>query len=114
MTVPLSTLALITFLVPLWGIHQRLVDEKERCLGESSTRMTNALGNFRRAVETNAAEQALQNKDLVAALEYEYNLYSKVPTWPWQPDTFRLIISALLLPFVLFVVQFVMQRLLAP
>lgn len=114
MAIPLLTLAMITFLSPLMEIHRRLMDEKENVLRESSVRLTNALANFHRSVDSGATEQALQDKNLVAAIEYEYSLINKIPTWPWQPETLRILITALLLPIVLFVIQFIIQRLLTP
>lgn len=113
MAIPLLTLALFTFLSPLMEIHRRLVDEKETVLGESSSRLTDALANFHRSVDRGATDQALQDKNLVAAIEYEYGLINKIPTWPWQPETFRILITALLLPIVLFIIQFILTRILA-
>ena len=114
MALPLILFALITFVVPLWGIHQRLMREKERAQGEAGTRITHALAAFHQAVDQGAAEQAIQNKELVAAIEFEYALVGKVPTWPWQPETFRILITALLFPIVLFVLQYVIQRAFTP
>ena len=37
---------------------------------------------------------------------------SRVSTWPWQQETLRWVIGALMFPIVLFVAQFVIGRLL--
>jgi len=48
--------------------------------------------------------------DTMAGLEIEYSALTRIPTWPWQPETLRRFITALLLPVVVFILQFVLQR----
>jgi hypothetical protein len=38
----------------------------------------------------------------------------RIPTWPWRPETLRLLITALVLPLGLWLAQFILQRLLGP
>lgn len=113
MGIPLALFALFTFLVPLLGIHRRPVQEKERALGETGARITQALTNFHLAVDSGNATQTIKDKELVAAIEYEYNLLNKIATWPWQPETPRILFTALVIPLVLFSIQYVVQNLLA-
>jgi hypothetical protein len=53
-------------------------------------------------------------KKLIAALEIEEEALNNVSTWPWQPETVRYLMTALLLPLVLWLAQFFLQRVLAP
>jgi hypothetical protein len=48
----------------------------------------------------------------IAGLEIQQNAVNKIPTWPWEPETVRLLITALALPLGLWIAQFVPQRLL--
>jgi hypothetical protein len=34
-------------------------------------------------------------------------------TWPWEPDVFRLLLTTLRLPLAIYILQLVIQRLLA-
>ena len=43
-------------------------------------------------------------------LEIERSMLTGIPTWPWQPETLRGLVTALFLQLVLFVLQFVLQR----
>jgi hypothetical protein len=46
-------------------------------------------------------------------LEIEENALKKVSTWPWQPETARYLVSALFLPLVIWLIQFVVQSVLS-
>ena len=48
--------------------------------------------------------------DTMAGLEIEWSALTRIPTWPWQPETLRGLITALLLPVAVFFFQFVLQR----
>jgi hypothetical protein len=45
----------------------------------------------------------------IGALELEHVALSRIPTWPWEPETLRLLATALLLPLVLLVAQVAVQ-----
>ena len=45
----------------------------------------------------------------IASLEIEQKALSRIPTWPWQPETVRLLATALLLPLVLLLAQVILQ-----
>ena len=49
----------------------------------------------------------------IGALEIELRAIDRTPTWPWQPETLRWIIGALMFPVILFVLQFLIGRMLA-
>jgi hypothetical protein len=46
----------------------------------------------------------LQQRDVLA----------KLPTWPWSTGTFRAVLSAILLPLFLFLLQALLARVLLP
>jgi len=37
----------------------------------------------------------------IASLAIKQKMVAKVPTWPWQPETVRLVVTALVLPLLL-------------
>ena len=95
----------IVFVVPLLGLHGRLVDEKERLQGEADDRLKGILAELNRdagALELGRADAL--NKTL-ASLVQQRELLARLPTWPWSTTTLRAFVSAILLPLALFVVQ---------
>jgi hypothetical protein len=50
----------------------------------------------------------------IAGLEMEQNALNRIPTWPWEPETVRLLVTALLLPLGLWIVQVVLQVIMGP
>jgi hypothetical protein len=111
---PLTLLALVTFVWPLLGIHGLLVEEKGRLLDECSFRLEAAIAELHRRVDDWALEGMDDLNKAIASLELELNLLEKIPTWPWRPDTVRLLLTALALPLGLWLVQYVLQRVIGP
>ena len=109
---PITILAIVAFVWPLLGIHRLLEDEKGRLLDECSVRIEVAIAELHRRVDN----QELQGMDdlnkTISSLEIEQNLLEGIPTWPWRPETVRLLITALALPLGLWFVQYLLQRLL--
>ena len=47
-------------------------------------------------------------------LEIEQKALRRISTWPWQPETVRWLVTALVLPLGLWLVQYFLQRVLGP
>jgi len=95
----------IVFVVPLHGLHARLVDEKERLQAEADERLATVLAELNRdaaAIDLGRADGL--NKTL-ASLVQQRDLLARLPTWPWSATTLRAFVSAILLPLALFLVQ---------
>lgn len=99
-----------SFVVPMWGIHGRLVGEKDALLREAERR-ANAL-----AVELYARidagkfdETAVINSSLTGVTALRERI-ERLPTWPWPPQVLRGFVSALLLPLVIFVLTRVISE----
>jgi hypothetical protein len=107
-------MAAATFAWPLLGIHRLLVEEKGRLLDKSSLRLEAALVELDQRMDSGDLEGMANLNMAIASLEIEQNVLSRIPTWPWQPDTVRLLITALLLPLGLWVMQVVLQVILGP
>lgn len=101
----ISGMAGLVFVWPLRGIHRVLSAEKVRLLRESSLRLEAALAELHaRADAREYAEMDGLNK-LISSLVVEQATVEKISTWPWKPDTFRLFVTALLLPLLAFLGQ---------
>ena len=114
LVLPYTGLAIVAFVWPMLGIHLLLVEEKGRRLDEIALRLRAAAVDLHRRVDDGRFEGMDDLNNAMACLEIERGAVERIPTWPWQPETVRLLITALALPMGLWVVQLVLQRLLKP
>jgi hypothetical protein len=104
--------AAIAFISPLMGVHRLLVDAKERALAENATALKIARTELYELVKTRALAETSELNDTLIALRSERHALEHTPTWPWQPDTLRSVIAAILLPLALWFIQWLLGRLL--
>jgi hypothetical protein len=114
LTVPITALAAVAFVWPQLGARRLLAQEKWHMLDEVSVRFEALIVELRERVESRDTKGIDELKKLMAALEIEEQALKKVSTWPWQPETVRYLMTALLLPLVLWLAQYFMQRLVGP
>ncbi|MEO8272568.1 MAG: hypothetical protein ABI620_00710 [Chloroflexota bacterium] len=106
-----SVIAAIAFLVPLQGMHDRLVAEKERLQDEAEQRLKSVLQDINRSVDAGDLSRAdAQNKSLATMIQ-QRDVLAKLPTWPWSTGTLRAFVTAILLPLGLFLIQRVLTQL---
>lgn len=106
-------ICLAVFVLPLVGVHNRIVAEKERVLGETTGRTEFAMAALHRAVDGERWQDVAAIKEALTGLDVAQRSLERIPTWPWQPETPRLLVTALLIPIVLVIIQIVVQQLLA-
>ena len=111
---PITVLALATFLWPLLGVHRLLEEAKGQLLDECSLRIESAITVLHQRVDGERLEGMDDLNKTIASLEIEQNLLDRIPTWPWRPETVRLLITALALPLGLWFIQYVLQRAIGP
>jgi len=92
---PLSLLLNVALLTAIWAAMGTLVYH-----------------TVRRVDATNLRDMDALNK-AIASLEIERNLLNRIPTWPWQPESLRTVIVALLLPIFVWLAQQLLSRFLA-
>lgn len=91
------------FVVPLWGIHGRLVDEKEALTRDVERRLSVVASELYARIDAgDFASTAALNESLTGLTALRERVV-RLPTWPWPPQLFRGFVSALLLPIVIFV-----------
>jgi hypothetical protein len=108
----MTLLASAAFFLPLLGIHRLLVAEKEHLLDACAERVKTAIAELHRHVDEADLSQADGLNKTIASLEIERNYLWRIPTWPWQPETLRTVLGALLLPLILWLAQAVLGPLL--
>ncbi len=105
LTLFLVILALVTFFWPLMGVHRVLQAEKVRFLGETARRFTATITKLHQRVDTDQLSGMDEINNTLSSLAQEEKKIASIPTWPWQPDQIRLLVSTILLPIVLWIAQ---------
>ncbi len=104
----------ISFALPLVDTHQLLVTEKRRLLLDNARRTEAMTAELRRRID--GGDETLTGMDNVYktlhSLEIEHTALQRVATWPWQPETARLVALAVFFPIALWVIQQILRRIL--
>jgi hypothetical protein len=98
-----SLLGAASFVLPLWGIHERLVDAKEALLVDVERRTSAVAAELYARIDAGDHAAAPGLKDALTGLAILRERVAHLPTWPWPPQVFRGFVSALLLPIVIFI-----------
>lgn len=104
--------AVVIFVVPLRGMHGRLVEIREGLEAAAGGRLSALLAELNEAIDARDADRVKALDGSISALRHERELLAKLPTWPWSTGTIRGFGSALFLPILLFLVQRVLGQLL--
>jgi hypothetical protein len=113
-TTPVTVLALVAFVWPQLGVRRFLAAEKNQMLDALAQRFELAIIDLRQRADGRDVEGIDDSIKVLEALEIEQKALKKVSTWPWQPETVRYLVTALLLPLVLWLIQFIIERTMAP
>ena len=92
-----------TFTIPLWGIHERLVDEKEILVREVDDRVRRIGDEMYRRIDAGEFDGTKVVSDALAGVNSLRDRILHLPTWPWPPQLLRGFVSALVLPLVIYV-----------
>jgi hypothetical protein len=105
----ISILALVVFAWPLLGTRRILAREKAQWLDQISLRVEAVFSEIHQRIDDGELEEIDELTKVLALLEAERDTLKSISTWPWSPDTLRLLITALGLPLLLWIIQYVLQ-----
>jgi hypothetical protein len=111
--VALTAFALFIFAVPLVSAHRSMEEEKRRLLDENGQTMESVISETHRRWEVGDLSGIDNLKDMLDNLVTEQQVLGKISTWPWQVGTVGVLVTALVLPIFLWLVQRILERLLA-
>lgn len=98
-------IAVAAFVLPLYGMHGRLVDEKERLQSETEERLQDLFAEINGDVDTRDMTRADALNKTLASMLQQRDVLAKLPTWPWSSGTLRGFVTAIFLPLALFLLQ---------
>ena len=102
----------VTFVWPLLGVHNLLVDEKNRLMTETSKRLEATIADLHQRLDSNDLREMDNLNKAISSLELEFGALKRISTWPWQSETLRWLIAAVLFPVIVWLLQWVLQRIL--
>lgn len=106
----ISVLALVVFIWPLYGVHQLMETEKSGMLHEIDQHFETVFTKFNQRFVDGEFMAVEGLNRTIASLEIQNNRIKASPTWPWKPETARVVITAIALPLVLMILQFFVER----
>jgi hypothetical protein len=103
--------ALATFVVPLFGAHRLMQREKRRRLSDIARRLEIASDALHARTDSGTYTDETDHIGVVIdSLLKERTVVAKTSTWPWDPDALRAVITALLLPLVIWAITRILER----
>ena len=108
-----TVIALITFLIPQLGIHRLQQDEKDRLLDEAYQRYNALVADLHAVVNKKDYSDLSTLNTAIGMIEKEISTIKGISTWPWQPETVRWLFTALILPLLMWLLQFILGKFLS-
>jgi hypothetical protein len=109
-TAAFTILAVAVFVWPLLGAHRLMEMEKDRMLHELDLQFEAVFAMFNQRLH-DGDYTAMQGLDgTIASLEIQHRKIKAIPTWPWRPETVRSVLTAIVLPLVLRIIQFLVDQ----
>ena len=104
--------AVLTFVVPLWGAHRLLQKEKSQRLGDVGRHLEAAANTLHSRVDmAEFSDEVDHIHNAIDGLVAERDVVAKASTWPWEPEAVRAVITAVLLPIFIWIVTRVLANL---
>lgn len=105
-------LSLAIFYSPLVGVNRRLIAQKEKLLKSVTDQLETMMDRIHHAIALEDYSEAGGMRSILMSLKEERELIESIPTWPWRPATLRWLLSAILLPIVIWLIQQLLERIL--
>jgi hypothetical protein len=105
----MQIVAVVTFIVPLIGAHKMLEDRKGALQRDIGERIETVIHDLNTNLETRSADELAKLNTMLSSLTLAEGRVAKTPTWPWRPGTLSWLVTAVLLPLGLWLLQTVIQ-----
>ena len=105
-----SILAVVVFVWPLYGVHQRMEMEKEKLLQDVNLHFETIFSQFNQRLTENDFNDLDRLNRTISSLEIQHQRIKSIPTWPWKPETARIALTAIALPIILAILQILLEQ----
>jgi len=106
----MQVVAVLTFILPLLGAHDKIVEKKAQSLQEISTRMESVVDDMSKVNEDYDKDRLAKLRDILSTLSMAEERIKKIPAWPWKPSAVNSLATAILLPNAVWVFQLVVEQ----
>jgi hypothetical protein len=106
----IGAMIVAAFVLPLRGMHDRLVDEKGRLLEASTVRLERVRSRIHAAIDADDVSQAKELQAALSSVLTEREVIAKLSTWPWTSTVFRGFASAVVLPVAVWLAIRLLER----
>ena len=106
----MQVVAILTFILPLLGAHEKIVEKKSQSLNEIGDRLESVVEEMSKTDDDYDKDRLAKLKDMMSALSMAEERIKKIPTWPWKPSVVNSLATAILLPNAIWVFQIVVER----
>jgi predicted secreted protein len=105
-------LSVFLFIWPMWGAHHLLDTSKKESLRGNAGHFKAVVSRLHGAIESGQMAGTDDWQKVMGALELERARLERLPTWPWHPEASRGLLAALVVPLVVWLLQFGLGKLL--
>ena len=106
----IQAIAFLSFLWPQLGIQRLQRSEKERLLDDIYRRYQAVFQELHKRIDEGQFESSPNLTGTITILEKEIAKIESIPIWPWEPETVRWLLTALVLPIGVMILQLILQR----
>lgn len=107
-----TVLAAFVFIWPLYGMHRCIEGEKERVLHDIGLRFETVFSKLNQRLREDDYSDIEPLSSAISSLEMQQAKVKAIPTWPWRPETARVVLTAIPLPLVLQAVRSLVEQVL--
>ena len=108
--VAFTILAVAVFVWPLVGAHRLMQIEKERMLQAIDLQFQAVFEMFNQRFQEDDHSAIERLNGTISSLEIQHRKIVAISTWPWRSQTVRSVLTAIALPLVLMIVQFLVEQ----
>ncbi len=92
------------FVLPMYGMHQRIAQEKTRLKSLANRDLQVAMDQLSSRAQARDLTDADALNQQLSSLVTQRDVIAGIPTWPWEPATVRGFATAVVLPIALWLV----------
>ncbi|RIH89854.1 hypothetical protein [Calidithermus roseus] len=107
----IEAIIVMVFVLPLWSIHILLLEEKHRLQGLLNERLRKVTTDLHQTIDAGMLEKIDPVQKALSSIQIQQAVLDRVSTWPWQPETFRILSTAIAAPLLIWLVQRILSRL---